>query len=73
MLRGAQQSREWLGDCSGDAEEAVVYRIRVIEPISAHFAVLVGDGSATCGLHWTRLPISWPCGTLVRSPRMQSE
>jgi hypothetical protein len=34
-LRGAQQSREWLGDCSGDAEEAVVYRIRVIEPISA--------------------------------------
>lgn len=42
-LRGAQQSREWLGDCSGDAEEAVVYRIRLIEPISADFAVLVGD------------------------------
>jgi hypothetical protein len=41
-LRGAQQSREWLGDCSGDAEEAVVYRIRLIEPISADFAVLVG-------------------------------
>jgi hypothetical protein len=54
-LGGAQQSREWLGDCWGDAEEAVVYRIRVIEPISAHFAVLVGDGSATCGRHWTRL------------------
>ena len=32
-----------LGDCSGDAEEAVVYRIRLIEPISADFAVLVGD------------------------------
>ena len=30
------------GDCSGDAEEAVVYRIRLIEPISADFAVLVG-------------------------------
>ena len=42
-LRGAQQSGEWLGDCSGDAEEAVVYRIRLIEPISADFAVLVGD------------------------------
>jgi hypothetical protein len=42
-LRGAQQSREWLGDCSGDAEEAVVYRIRLIEPISTDFAVLVGD------------------------------
>ena len=44
-FRGAQQSREWLGDCSGDAEEAVVYRIRLIfiEPISADFAVLVGD------------------------------
>src|SRR5215203_4184640 len=42
-LRGAQQSREWLGDRSGDAEEAVVYRIRLIEPISADFAVLVGD------------------------------
>jgi hypothetical protein len=42
-LRGAQQSREWLGDCPGDAEEAVVYRIRLIEPISADFAVLVGD------------------------------
>jgi hypothetical protein len=27
----------------GDAEEAVVYRIRLIEPISADFAVLVGD------------------------------
>ena len=34
---------EWLGDRSGDAEEAVVYRIRLIEPISAGFAVLVGD------------------------------
>jgi hypothetical protein len=33
--RGAQQSREWLEDRSGDAEEAVVYRIRLIEPISA--------------------------------------
>jgi len=43
MLRGAQQSWEWLGDRSGDAEEAVVYRIRLIEPISADFAVLVGD------------------------------
>jgi hypothetical protein len=43
MLRRAQQSREWLGDCSGDAEEGVVYRIRLIEPISADFAVLVGD------------------------------
>jgi hypothetical protein len=32
-----------VGDCSGDAEEAVVYRIRLIEPISADFAVLVGD------------------------------
>ena len=31
------------GDCSGDAEEAVVYRIRLIEPNSADFAVLVGD------------------------------
>jgi hypothetical protein len=31
------------GDCPGDAEEAVVYRIRLIEPISADFAVLVGD------------------------------
>ena len=31
------------GDRSGDAEEAVVYRIRLIEPISADFAVLVGD------------------------------
>ena len=29
--------------------------------------------SATCGRHSTRLPISWPCSTLVRSPRMQSE
>jgi hypothetical protein len=37
------QSREWLGDCSGDAEEAVVNRIRLIEPISADFAVLLGD------------------------------
>jgi hypothetical protein len=37
------QSREWLGNCSGDAEEAVVYRIGLIEPISADFAVLVGD------------------------------
>jgi hypothetical protein len=27
----------------GSAEEAVVYRIRLIEPISADFAVLVGD------------------------------
>jgi hypothetical protein len=42
-FRGAQQSREWLGDRSGGAEEAVVYRIRLIEPISADFAVLVGD------------------------------
>src|SRR5215211_9014998 len=42
-LRGAQQSREWLGDCSGDAEEGLVYRIRLIGPISAGFAVLVGD------------------------------
>src|SRR5215211_4479284 len=42
-LRGAQQSREWLGDCSGDADEGVVYRIRLIGPISAGFAVLVGD------------------------------
>ena len=32
-----------LGDCSGDAEEAVVYRIRLIEPNSADFAVLVGN------------------------------
>jgi hypothetical protein len=39
----ALKSREWLGDRSGDAEEAVVYRIRLIEPISADFAVLVGD------------------------------
>ncbi len=31
------------GDCPGDAEEAVVFRIRLIEPISADFAVLVGD------------------------------
>jgi hypothetical protein len=73
MLRGAQQGREWLGDCSGGVEEAVVYRIRLIEPISADFAVLVGDAIATCGRHSTRLPISWPCSTLVRSPRMQSE
>ena len=35
--------QEWLGDCSLDADEAVVYRIRLIEPISADFAVLVGD------------------------------
>jgi hypothetical protein len=39
-FRGAQQSREWLGDCSGDADEAVVYRIGLIEPISAGFAGL---------------------------------
>ena len=70
-LRGAQQSREWLGDCSGDAEGAVVYRIRLIEPISADFAVLVGDAIRNCGRHSTRLPISWPCSILVRSPRMQ--
>src|SRR4029453_10434496 len=31
------------GDGWGDAEEAVVYRIRLIEPISADFAVSVGD------------------------------
>ena len=31
------------GDCPGDVEEAVVYRIRLIEPISADFAVLGGD------------------------------
>lgn len=31
------------GRSFGDAEEAVVYRIRLIEPISADFAVLVGD------------------------------
>jgi hypothetical protein len=42
-LRGAQQGREWLGVCSGDAEEAVVCRIGLSEPISADFAVLVGD------------------------------
>ena len=42
-LRGAQQGGEWLGDCSGVAEEAVVYRIGLIEPISADFAGLVGD------------------------------
>jgi hypothetical protein len=37
------RNREWLGDRSGDAEEAAVYRIRPIEPISADFVVLVGD------------------------------
>jgi hypothetical protein len=39
----AQQSREWLKDRSGDAEEAVVNRIRLIEPISAHFGISGGD------------------------------
>jgi hypothetical protein len=29
--------------------------------------------SATCGRYSTRLPISWRCSTLVRSPRMRSE
>jgi hypothetical protein len=31
------------GNFSGDAEEAVIYWIRLIEPSSADFAVLVGD------------------------------
>ena len=33
LRRSTEQG--WLGDRSGDAEEAVVYRIRLIEPISA--------------------------------------
>ena len=28
--------------------------------------------SATCGRHSARLPISWPCSTLVRSARMRA-
>ena len=43
----------------------VVYRIRLIEPISADFAVLVGDAIRNLRSHSTRLPISWPCSTLV--------
>ena len=43
-LRGAQQSREWLGDCSGDAEEAVVYRIGLMEPRQGdHKAICLAD------------------------------
>lgn len=61
------------GDCPGDAEEAVVYRIRLIEPISADFAVLVGDAIRNLRSSLDQVPISWPCSTLVRSPRMQSE
>ena len=43
------------------------------EPISADFAVLVGDAIRNLWSSLDQLPISWPCSTLVRSPRMQSE
>ena len=52
---------------------AVVYRIRLIEPISADFAVLVGDAIRNLRSSLDQLPISWPCSTLVPSPRMQSD
>jgi len=73
MLRGAQQSREWLGDCSGDAEEAVVYRIRLIEPISADFAVLVGDAIGNLRSSLNQVAYQLAVQHSGPSQRMQSE
>ena len=61
------------GDCPGDAEEAVVYRIRFIEPISADFAVLVGDAIRDLRSSLDQVAYQLAVRTLVRSPRMQSE
>jgi hypothetical protein len=43
IRHASRRSTEQEAAGSGDAEEAAVYRIRFIEPISADFAVLVGD------------------------------
>jgi hypothetical protein len=51
----------------------VVYRIRFIEPISADFAVLVGDAIRDLRSSLDQVAYQLAVRTLVRSPRMQSE
>ena len=52
----------------------MVYRIRLIEPILADFAVLVGDAIRNLRSSLDQVAyLAGPCSTLVRSSRMQSE
>jgi hypothetical protein len=49
----------------------VVYRIRLIEPISADFAVLVGDAIRKLRSSLNQIAYRLAVQALVRSPRMQ--
>ena len=51
----------------------MVYRIRLIEPISADFAVLVGDAIRNLRSSLDQVACQLAVQHSVRSPRMQSE